>query len=519
MKDLNQMLKKYYKLILFAIFIVAIIARWFYLPQRSLTFGYDQARDAFSSEQIINGHLKIQGPSASTPGLYHGVFYYYLLAPAYFLGHDNPVVAAYWMSFLNSLTVFLIFYLTYQLTRKTGISLLASFIFAISFESTQYASWLSNPTIGIWTVPLIYIGLWAWIKEKKAWGPVVTALGLGASIQGEIFLAYHLVPVILWLSIARKNIDRKSLTIFGGIFLLSIFSMILASVRFGILRSISGITSLFLSKDAIVSVKGLGDFLILYLNQFGRIFTNSVMPFNEGYAGAFGLFGVFWIARDWFSKQKETISWQLFLLTFLFAHLSVVSLGGVSTPFLTVGLGEAAIIVTSVVLSKLWEKYKFIAILAFSVIIISNFIAINSQNRMGQTLFAIQKDMTLKNEEEAIDYIYQKSSGKPFSISTLTSPLYINVTWSYLFNWYGNTKYGYLPYWVGHDQIGQLGNNLQFAPNSIKEHFFIMEPTYSIPELYIGYAKGDQESMSNLVEQKSFGEIVVQERMMKNAEQ
>jgi hypothetical protein len=42
-----------------------------------------------------------------------------------------------------------------------------------------------------------------------------------------------------------------------------------------------------------------------------------------------------------------------------------------------------------------------------------------------------------------------------------------------------------------------------------------MEPTYGIPELWVGYAKGDQESISNLVMQKNFGEIVVQERKLK----
>lgn len=89
--------------------------------------------------------------------------------------------------------------------------------------------------------------------------------------------------------------------------------------------------------------------------------------------------------------------------------------------------------------------------------------------------------------------------------------------WSYLYNWYGAKKYGYLPYWIGNDQIGQLGNNLQIAPTNILMHFFIIEPTYSIPDLYIGYAKGDQASMSNFVEEKSFGQVVVQERVMKNA--
>lgn len=516
MTNFEKIFQKYCKYLLVLVFILALAIRWAYLPQGALTFGYDQARDAFLSGQIVSGHLKIQGPPASTPGLYHGVFYYYLLAPAYLIGHGNPIAAAYWLSFLNSLTVFLIFYLAYQLTKKRGLSLLASFIFAVSFEPSQYANWMSNPTIGIWTVPLIYIGLWAWINEKKKWGPVITALGLGLSIQGEIFLAYHLVPVVLWLIVAGKRINRKSLLIFMVVLLLSVSSMILSYLKFGVSGLVTGVTSLFLGKDAIVSVKGFGDFLLLYLNQFGKIFTNSVMPFNQGYAGAFGLLAVFWIARDWLSqKKREVVSWQPFLLTYLFAHLTVVSLGGIATTFLTVGLAGAAIIVTSVVLAKLWESKRLIAVLIFSVIVASNFIKISSQNKNGQTIFSVQKDLTLKNEEEAIDYTYQKAAGKPFSISTLTSPLKINVVWSYLYNWYGTKKYGYLPFWVGPDQVGQLGDNLKAPPAGVRLHFFIMEPTEGIPDLWVTYAKGDQDAVSTFVEQKTFGEIEVQEREMK----
>ena len=80
-----------------------------FLQNNALTFGYDQARDALIAKQIISGDIKIQGPPSSAPGLYHGVFYYYLLAPAYLIGHGSPIVVAYYLAFLNSLTVFIVF--------------------------------------------------------------------------------------------------------------------------------------------------------------------------------------------------------------------------------------------------------------------------------------------------------------------------------------------------------------------------------------------------------------------------
>lgn len=83
-------------------------------------------------------------------------------------------------------------------------------------------------------------------------------------------------------------------------------------------------------------------------------------------------------------------------------------------------------------------------------------------------------------------------------------------------DWYGKLNYGYLPSWIGHDQIGRLGNNLSFASSNTREHFFIIEPTYGIPDLWVTYAKGDQESISKLKNQENFGDLTVQERIVNN---
>jgi GT2 family glycosyltransferase len=57
--------------------------------------------------------------------------------------------------------------------------------------------------------------------------------------------------------------------------------------------------------------------------------------------------------------------------------------------------------------------------------------------------------------------------------------------------------------------VGQLGDNLKPAPGGINEHFFITEPTISIPDIWVTYAKGDQDSISSLSDQKSFGQMAV----------
>ena len=146
--------KKSTALLLITIFVIAYILRTLFLPNLSLTFGYDQARDAFIAQEIVKGDFKVLGPPSSTPGLYHGVFYYYFLAMPYAFS-KSPIIAAYWVALWNALTVFAVYALAWFMTRKMGAALLASLIFAISWESTQYATWLSNPPIGVWPVALL----------------------------------------------------------------------------------------------------------------------------------------------------------------------------------------------------------------------------------------------------------------------------------------------------------------------------------------------------------------------------
>jgi hypothetical protein len=506
-------------LLLVAVFALAYYLRVMFLPKSILTFGYDQARDATVSQQILKGDLKILGPSASTPGLYHGVFYYYFLAPVYLIGHGSPETAAYWVALFNSLVVFVVFTLTYLMTKKTLPAIIAALLFAISFEATQYATWLSNPTIAIWTVPLFYLGLWLWqdpaIKNKKINGlaPIICAIGLGLSIQAEIFLAYQIAPLVIVLWISRKNITKKQIALFLLTLILTLTSMLAAEVKFGF-RSLAGLSQLAVSQEAnLAYAKSLGDYLTLYLNQAGRIFAFNSYPGNIGYGGAFIL--ILAAAGIWQLIKTKSITPQGFLAIWLLSHLSVVTVGGTSTPFLMVGIGPAVSIVIAIFLFGLWQKgQRTVSALLLAVLIFGNLSMVLRENPRGSTLFAIQKDMLLSKQLSLIDYTYAEAAGRPFSINSLTSPLWINIVWTYLYKWYGYPKYGYLPQWHGHDQVGQL-DSLPKTEGGTNLYFLILEPMGGIPREYLTQTVDEENYYSTFIEEKSWGELVVQKREKK----
>ena len=200
-----------------------------------------------------------------------------------------------------------------------------------------------------------------------------------------------------------------------------------------------------------------------------------------------------------------------FLTTWLFAHIWVVTVGGVSTPFLMVGIGPAVSLTIAYFLSK-FKSWVPIVLILF-VLVFGNLSMSFKENSRGSTLFAIQKDMLLSKQIAAIDYTYKEAEGKEFSINTLTSPLWINIVWSYLYKWYGLPKYGYLPSFHGHDQIGQIDAlNQSVKPKQIS--FLIIEPMGGIPMEYLGLTIGEEDSKTNLIDEKYFGELRVQKRVL-----
>src|SRR6266536_4880928 len=93
---------KSHKLI-YIIFVVILIAAFFLRVYRIgtvLGFYFDQGRDAGIIWDLIHLHkFFLIGPTTGLPGIFRGPYYYYLIAPFYFLGKGNPVWPSIFLSF------------------------------------------------------------------------------------------------------------------------------------------------------------------------------------------------------------------------------------------------------------------------------------------------------------------------------------------------------------------------------------------------------------------------------------
>lgn len=510
--------------LLILLFFVAYYLRVMYLKEGALLFIYDQARDAIESQKIISGDLKIQGPPSSTPGLNHGVFWYYFLVIPNLISSGKPIISAYWNAIFSTGTLFIVYIISTLFMKKDlksdtwKVGLLSTILFVFSFESSQYATWISNPSTAIWSVPAMYLGLWIWITNayesgfKNYIGPLITGLFLGLSVQANIFLLYNIVPVVLWLLLSNAK-DVKKISVFASSFFVAISTFVVSEIKFGF-KGLKGFENLITGGDSIISNKRFGDLILLFLNQIGDVYSNNSLPISIFFGSILVISCMVWVFAQWFkANDRKTVSWEPFLLTWLLVTITVVSIGGASTPFLAVGVGPAVSILLGICIYKIFlSNSKFVAVLIFLLVVMSNLYSIVSTNKDGQTLFAIQKDMLIKNQYALVDNIYVDAEGEDFTINSLTVPLWINIVWAYHFDNYGYQKYGYLPYWTGVDQSLQL-THLPDADVVNAKHYSIIEPLGGMPVKYFNDFVYEENNSTDLFKVENWGELRLQYRV------
>lgn len=487
-------------LLIFFSFILRII----FIFQGSVSFHYDMARDAFAAQQIWKEHhFKILGPPTSTPGLYHGVLYYYLIAPFYLLGQGDPRVVAIFLSLLNSLTVIPVMFLAKDLLKSKKWAILGGFLFAVSFESTQYGPWISNPAPALLTVALFFLCLRSWQKGNKL-GLYLAVLSAALSAQFQFFLIYLFILIPLFGIIFRLKASSKSVVISFLVAIASMINFFLAAIKF---NSVKNIFLGFLNIGSSGQIDFRPQFTELFLNYINRLtelFINNFFPTSVFLGGILTIIVLYIIRRE------------RLLLFFIFSNLPIFIFGGHTNTYVNIGLVVPVILSVLLLLQNIWKVSKGLVIVFVFLSLVSNTTTILKYNPDGQIILVIPNDMVLKNELALIDQTYQIASGKPFSVSTLTLPLWTNTTWAYLYSWYGKQKYGYVPAFYGHNQIGLLGvDSLQKIDKPLEKTFFIIEPADGIPSTFYNEELDTENSKTKLISEISYGSLKLQVRTPK----
>lgn len=489
---------------IFLLIVLAFVVRILFIFEGGVSFHYDMARDAFEAREIWKDYnLKILGPPTSTPGLFHGVFYYYLIASFYLLGQGDPRIVAIFLSLLNSLAIIPIVLLAKDFFKSKKWAILSGFLFVVSFEATQYAPWISNPAPALLSVSFFFLFLYWWFKGKS-YGLYLATLSAVLSTHFQFFLIYLLVLIPLFGIIFKIKTSIKTIGLSLIVALAGLLTFIVAAVKF---QTITQILKGFLTVGEAGPIDfrtQFGETFLNYINRFSEIFTFNFFPTNVFVGGIAGILVLYAIRRE------------RLLLFFLLSNILIFVFGGHTNTYANIGLVVPAVLAFTVLLRNTWKMDKRFVYLIVCLSLISNLVTIFKVNPEGQVILVIPNDMNLKNELKLVDETYKIAAGKPFSINTLTLPLWTNTTWAYLYDWYGKSRYGYVPQFLGHDQIGLLGvKSLQKIDKPHNITFLIIEPTEGIPARFYGEELDTENSRTKLTKEINYGSIKLQVRTPK----
>lgn len=501
---------KFRLLILTGIFLLALCVRFLFFPD-NVYFGYDQARDSYASLEILQGHLKLIGPPSSVDErIFHGPLIYYIYAPIYFLFHLNPEAVSFIFRVINAAGVWLVFAITTTLFNSS-IGLVAAFIFAVSYEQSQYALFLSHPALAVFSVLFYYFGLSVAIFKGKKWGLILAMIGLGISIQFHYVNTFLILGLIILLILFRKSLllkNKKTVLIALGIFLLTILSFIIAELRFHF-RTTQALFETMIKILAHASKESSSFSISLLIERMVK--DNFLINQNLGILLLIVL-GFSYL----FLFVKKVNRFQLIFLGIWFMNgLIAYFLSGSPSYYYNPGTSVSLIILVSFLIFQIEKKSRVISIILILAIFLNNWQLISTLNKNGPNSdFVIQPQMLTSNEKRVIDYCYQKSRNQPFTLNALTSPLYVNTTWSYLFEWYGKQTYHYLPVWGGRLASGFYNrftieskrSNLPFS------QCLIVEPTNGIPVNEVDNFFREESYFSKIEDQQIFGTLMVQFR-------
>ncbi len=495
---------------LFVIFLIALIVRFLYFPN-NVHFSFDQARDSFTSLELLKGDLKLIGPpSFLSNKLFPGPLIFYLYAPIYLLFHKSPEAASAFFRVWNALGVFLVFPIASILFNKR-VGIITAILFAISYEQSQYSIFLSHQPLAVITVLLFYLGLCLYLFLKKPWGILLSVLGLGLSIQFHYGFAYLVPAFIAFFIFFRKKIITvkiKWIVLSILIFIATTSSFILTELKY---RFMINLILQYPNSSGSHFFSGVHFRETLFIiNRFlhdSFLVNYQITPF-------LGI--LLLIITIYLYRQKQTREKILFLIIWFVFGLSLYIFSGVYSYYYSPATSVSLLIFVSYLINKLFSSGKVIlSILILVIVITNNLFSISTINPNGlNSDMVIQPGMTTSNQRRVLDYIYYQLQGQPFAVGALTVPLSINTTWDYLFNWYGKEEYGYLPVWIGPKAEGYPGNltTINSRSNLPKKQFLIIEPTIGIRKFDIDNFLRVEGYFTKIVEEKKFGTISVQLR-------
>jgi len=489
-KEINHHKLEY--LLLFLILSFSAFFRLFHLD-KLLGFWYDQGRDALVIWDLLHYRkFFLIGPVTGIEGIFLGPFYYYLLAPLYWLGKGSPVFAASGLSWLTVGTIFLLYWAGKKMFGAT-VGLLAAFLYGFSYSNVVFSRWLANPNPLPFFTMVLLLFLYGFVNGRKHF-LIYAAFVLGLCLQLEAAAAAFFIPsvavIVFW---KRKQLNLKILFLAFLAFFITLIPQIYFNFRHqGIL--------LEAFKKFLITDKSFGS-----LGHLGQSFTSVLGTRLLLYYDVF-IAKLLPVGGDW-----KVILLALFSAGLIFFRKKIFNSGG-RLLFLWLLVPLIGYVFYRGNNGYVWDYYFVGIIPAFFLLFSSCLYFLTKQGLFGKgivyifliafTLFNLRPinnflktgiGITLRAQTRAIDWMYGQAKGKPFNADFYVPPQ-IFYSYSYLMKWYGNGKFGFEP-----------------ETKQIQELYTLYEPDGEHPQFLKAWLKR-QDTIGKVISEHFWGDITVQKR-------
>jgi len=496
------------KIIYILLFVILAFSIFFrlYRVDALLGFYYDQGRDALKVQEILTlKDLPAIGPTTGIAGLFLGPFWFYLLAPFYFIGRGSPVVAASFMALFDVAAVYLIYLLGKDFfNRKVG--LLGAFFWGFSYYLIRSVRWFSNPSPLPFFVFLLLYGLGKIILKKKEKYLLLVSFCLAVSLQLEIASAVFFFPslILIWFIFKpkiknKKNILYAFLIFFGFLIPQALFEI---KNNFLMIRNFFSFNKGEINTDtATWSMPTFGLIKQRCLSYFDSLFSKleAVPKIGSKFLGSLWLAFVVYQIWRFFKKRTDQDKMALILIIFLFVPLLFLffftgNYGRLYDYYLT-GFFPAFILLFALFVSRFFKKKIYLPILALIIVWFFNGNIFYLKGYLSAGVDG-PEHITLGNQLQSIDWIYQDAQGEKFNVDIYVPPV-ITYSYDYLFQWYGEKEYHYQPL---EENVSLLYTLYEID----KPHLFLLDSWLA-----------RQDGIADTIRVEKFGGITVERRLRK----
>ncbi len=164
---------------------------------------------------VHDGVWPLLGPPTSIGDFHHGALYYYLLAPAAWIGGGDPTVVVAEIALLGTLAVGLVAVVA-RSAAGIAAGIAAGLLMAVSATAIDESTFLWNPNLVAFTSALAVAAAWrAWTTRHARWWLLVAA-AQAATMQCHVLGAVLLPALLVWLvaDIRRRSAgERRTLAL------------------------------------------------------------------------------------------------------------------------------------------------------------------------------------------------------------------------------------------------------------------------------------------------------------------